>query len=216
VRIFPLMSPPLGRLLLLLAVGAAAYAPTHLSATVSRRRASPALMGDAISDCPFGTFGLSERERVRFNHLILRHEPLVHEVIGLQVLLGALGSRVWGLAGGLLGSLQFAPCLGCLPGRSGEAFRIVGWHTFVCMRTGAMYSVRLWHASGLQTAVSWCCDVNERIGASARANAACVWAFRRVRLALVGLIGSLAAISPTRRRSPELPSSVKRVGDGMH
>ena len=79
------------------------------------------------------TFGLSEREQLRFRHMILADEPLPHEVFGLQFLAGAAGTQVAGLVGLLMGAFQIAPCLSWVPGPPGNGLRIIGWQTFVGM-----------------------------------------------------------------------------------
>ena len=65
----------------------------HRPTAAGTRSPAPLLADSAVyipSRLP--TFGLSEREQVRFRYMILSAEPLPHEVFGLQILLGVMGS----------------------------------------------------------------------------------------------------------------------------
>eukprot|EP00966_Prymnesium_polylepis_P038272 887683-Prymnesium_polylepis.1 len=79
------------------------------------------------------TFGLSERESTRLSYMFGREEPLFQEIVGLQVLMGMLGSNAMGFVGGVLGCFQFAPCFAFAPGRVGNGCRLIGWHIFSAM-----------------------------------------------------------------------------------
>jgi len=74
------------------------------------------------------TFGLAAREQERLRTLTLREEPLIQEMIGLQMLASLMGLLV-GPLGFFLG-LMHGGSLCFLPGRVGEGLRRAGWHTF--------------------------------------------------------------------------------------
>ena len=121
----------------------------------------------------FPTFGLSERQQLRLSCMFTRDEPLMHEIIGLQVLFGAIGSRINGAIGFILGFfqvswashlqvsstltltlidvmhahglLQVAPFFSIVPGRCGDSIRALGYMIY--------------------TAVAWTCD---RVGRVSR------------------------------------------------
>ena len=154
-----LMRPNFLLLLALATTSVALHVPArHVHrprAAASRRSAAPILSDSAvIIPNRLPTFGLSEREQVRFRYMLLRAEPLPHEVFGLQILLGAVGTQIAGLVGCLMGTFQIAPCLSWLPGSAGDGLRFVGWKMFALLRSGARSSVMLWHASGLSSAAS--------------------------------------------------------------
>ena len=103
------------------------------------------------------TFGLTEREQIRFSHMILPHEPLPHEMLGLQVLLGAVGTQLAGLLGMIFGTCQIAPFLSWAPGRFGGAMRLSGWHTFTAVRTSYLSIATAMRVSGAQVrAIALC------------------------------------------------------------
>ena len=101
--------------------------------------------------CPprLPTFGLSEREQIRFRYMVLRSEPLPHEIFGLQVLLGAIGTQLAGFVGFIFGSCQIAPCVSWLPGTVGDKFRATGWLTFSSVRSACMWTSSVWRETGL-------------------------------------------------------------------
>ena len=120
-----------------------------------RRSVSPLLSEAPVLIPPsVPTFGLSEREQIRFRHMILAEEPLPHEVFGLQILFGAIGTQIAGFVGCLMGTFQIAPCVSWLPGVVGDGLRTVGWQAFAVARSGARTSVTAWRASGMAVALA--------------------------------------------------------------
>ena len=87
----------------------------------------------------------SERQRMRFSYMILNHEPLPQEIVGLQALFGAMGATVYGVIGLFLGVFQLGPCLSMAPGRAGNLLRHSGWHSFTALRAGALKARCLWN-----------------------------------------------------------------------
>ena len=143
---------------LLLADSAAAFntaARTQFSITTAGRALPSPSIAMAASDadvCPprLPTFGLSEREQIRFRYMMLRSEPLPHEIFGLQVLLGVIGTHLAGFIGFIFGSCQLAPCVSWLPGTVGDKFRATGWLTFSSVRSACMWTSSVWRETGLQ------------------------------------------------------------------
>ena len=76
------------------------------------------------------SFGLTEREMLRLSQMACRDEPLVHEVIGICMLLGAIGQRFFGFLGFLFCALQLGPFVSLTPGRVGNAVRHVGFFVY--------------------------------------------------------------------------------------
>jgi len=187
-------------------VGAAAFvapfarcdvrtAPTRSTLPVVRKRvaAMSAALPDVIVAPPkLPSFGLSEPEIIRMNHMVLSSEPLPHEIIGLQVLLAAVGTYLAGAIGALLGSCHLAPCLGWMPGSAGNAVRALGWRAFVAIRATTHWTLLAWHRSGLHACVmaiaTMCARLDQASGASAAAGAACQWLVRLVWRAFVGML----------------------------
>ena len=92
------------------------------------------------------SFGLSERESTRFDHMFRRDEPLLQEVFGMQMLFGMLGSRASGILGFVLGVGQIGPFFSFMPGRLGDASRTIGWYVFAAALTCANIA-SLWFRS---------------------------------------------------------------------
>ena len=145
-------------------VGPPGRAPTGLGRRCHRAHsvmsAPQPLNSSSIDDDPFATlpesmtipnklpsFGLSKRESTRLSCMFRRDEPLLQEVLGLQVLLGMIGSNVMGFVGIVLGCFQFAPCLSMIPGRVGEVFRITGWHIFSALLKFFEVADRMWRST---------------------------------------------------------------------
>jgi hypothetical protein len=87
----------------------------------------------------------TERQRTRFSYMILNHEPLPQEIVGLQALFGAMGATVYGVIGLFLGVFQLGPCLSMAPGRTGNWLRYSGWQSFTVLRAGALKCRGLWN-----------------------------------------------------------------------
>ena len=62
--------------------------------------------GEVVIPDKFPTFGLSPRQQLRLSNMQTRGEPLIQEIFGLQVVLGALGSQTHGMLGFVLGFFQ--------------------------------------------------------------------------------------------------------------
>ena len=105
----------------------------------------------------------TERQRTRFSYMILNHEPLPQEIVGLQALFGAMGATVYGVIGLFLGVFQLGPCLSMAPGRTGNWLRYSGWQSFTVLRAGALKCRGLWNC-----VLRW----DAAVGASDKARAA--------------------------------------------
>ena len=77
------------------------------------------------------SFGLTERENLRLTYMLRPDEPLLHEVVGLQMLFGWLGALLSGVVGFLIGIGQVAPILSFIPGLAGHAIRGAGYRFFL-------------------------------------------------------------------------------------
>jgi len=192
-------------LMLLLASGANAYTLVGTHGSPYHRRAAHAkLTENVVIPACFPTLGFTEREQIRFRHMILVSEPLPHEVFGLQVLLGAVGSQAAGFVGCLMGTFQIAPCLCWLPGRFGDSVRIVGWHAFAALRSCARTGVGLWRASGIQASAASLIAATRRfdrdVKASARAGAVCMAVLRLAWRVLVAGAATVATAGGAARR----------------
>ena len=128
--------------------------------------------------------------------MILAEEPLPHEVFGLQILIGAVGTQIAGFVGCLMGTFQVAPCLSWLPGKAGNGVRAIGWQAFAVMRAGARSSVTVWRASGMQAAAGAVVDASQNFDRthriSARTRAACLVVLRVVWRSLLGVASTFA------------------------
>ena len=127
-------------------------AQLHLRSTPAVAYADPSnppftvLEEEVVVPSRLPTFGLSGRESLRFDLMVLRDEPLVQEVIGLQALLGAVGAQ-FGVLGSVMGSCHFAPCFALLPCKlGGDVARSVGWHTFATARAAGNRLFDAWRA----------------------------------------------------------------------
>ena len=133
---------------------------------------------------------------MRFRYMILSAEPLPHEVFGLQILLGVMGTQIAGLVGCLMGTFQVAPCLSWLPGKAGHGLRYLGWQTFAMLRSSARSSVTLWRKSGLSSAAdgtfTTARKIDEDTKASARASALSLAVLRASWTLVLGFFGTVA------------------------
>ena len=171
----------------------------HPHATPSRRCAVPRLSDSSvIIPNRLPTFGLTEREQVRFRYMLLRAEPLPHEVFGLQILLGAAGTQIAGIVGCLMGTFQIAPCLSWLPGAAGDGLRFAGWKMFAFLRMGARSIASFWHASGLSAVTTQRTDdtrASERATAASRAVLLLPW---KVFVGLASTIATARGVAARR------------------
>ena len=194
-----------GAMLLLLLGGAAGYmVPTaqparpRAAAAVGRLAHAPRLADSqgVVIPASLPTFGLSEREQIRFRHMILHEEPLPHEVFGLQVLFGAIGTHIAGLIGCIMGTFQIAPCLSWVPGHFGDALRTVGWQAFALLRAVARATSAVWRVSGLRATFSalfaGCSTFNRETRLSHRAGSVFMNVIRLAMHALATLLGGMA------------------------
>ena len=83
-----------------------------------------------------GTYGLSERQCQRLDNMLTKEEPLIEEIVGLQLLCAAAfctASRRFHLSSTLvlIGITQIAPLL-AFGGTDG--CRAAGWHAFATLR----------------------------------------------------------------------------------
>ena len=112
--------------------------------------------------------GFTEREALRMSVMMLRSEPLPHEIFGLQLLVGSAGGYLAGFIGLLLGTLHLAPGMAYIPGRPGESFRRAGWQTFAGVRAGVRRSEAAWAWVG-----RWAADGCRPVTLAARVSNAC-------------------------------------------
>lgn len=144
-----------GKGAMLMALATIATVASALTAPTITRAACPAAASTVtmqLEVCPprLPTFGLTEREQIRLRHMVLSKEPLPHEIFGLQILIGAMGTQVAGLLGMIFGTCQIAPCISWLPGRVGDTVRATGWQTFAGVRSACILTSDGWRESGLQ------------------------------------------------------------------
>ena len=162
---------------------------THLPTATARRATAP-ILSEVVIPRSIPAFGLSEREQIRFRHMIMPDEPLPHEVFGLQVLLGAIGTQIAGFVGCLMGTFQVAPCLSWLPGKFGDGIRQMGWQSFAVMRSGARWTVTLYRASGMVNFVKALQPAFAR--SSALVGAICLAIVRFLYTSLIAVVGTFA------------------------
>jgi hypothetical protein len=136
--------------------------------------------------------------------MILSEEPLPHEVFGLQVLIGAIGTQVAGFVGCLMGTFQIAPCISWMPGRVGDGVRAVGWQTFAVLRSWAHATSTTWRVSGAATAgkglVAACKRFDRDTRATALASAACLAVLRFIWRGFEGLASTVATAGAAAAR----------------